>query len=311
MQNTTVTSVGGLEEEQQAQEIAGKVMRLLLQTNVLIEHTGKIKCAGIDWIRIPVAKQAQIGPMFDELCHLPKELQGEEYVPRPESFKSSEEYRCYYPVVKFKHSPDQSELTPALGVVALSCIKIVLTNGCYEAVKIAAVDVATARILMNNFICTDPTASVQDWRKADTGLTGFKDIDAAREEGYKVFKGWDTVRTALGKFIDKETIILGHNLRADLDSLRMIHGRAVDLAILFEKAADGPLSKQQLSLETLCADLPKIKLSNHLRFGRDALQNAFAVRELALWKIKNEKQWVSKAEEKSLDYQRIARVLST
>lgn len=297
------TSIGSPEDMIQANEICGKILRLAVQSDVLIHNDGKMTCGGIDWTRVGVFKQAEVPGMFDSLCHLPKALQSQEYLPPPKTLK--DEYQAQYPMAEFKHSPEPSGMKTALAVVAISCVKVLMSNGCQEAVKIAAVDVVSSRILMNNLVCTDPKVLVRDWRTNITGLTCFEDMEAARQDGYKIFKGWQAARAALWKFIDKQTIILGHNLRSDLDALRMIHGRAVDIAKLLEKAAEGPLSKQQLTLEALCRDAPQIRLFSHPSFGRDSMQNAFAARELALWKIKNEDGWKRWAKQKSLDYQRL------
>ena len=298
-----VMGVGGPAEAAQADEICGKIMRLVLQSDVLLHHTGTMTCSGIQWTRVGVAKQGEIPSMFDALCHLPKVLQSEEFVPPPKAFKDEDQCSCL--VSDFDHSPDSSTPLRGLAVVAISCVKVLLANDCQEVVKVAALDAITGRILINHLVCTDPTVSVQDWRTKTTGLASFRDLEAARQDGYKIFRGWQAARVALWKYIDKQTIVLGHNIRSDLDALRIIHGRSVDIAKLIEKAAGGPLSKQQLSLEVLCRDLKHIPLTTDPKFGRDALQNAFAVRELGLWRIKNEIAWVKWAKEKSLDYQRL------
>jgi hypothetical protein len=278
-------------------------MRLNLQSDVLIQHDGKITCSGIDWTRIGVSRQSGLAGDFNKLCHLRPIHQAKEYLPPPNAFKN--DYQSQYAISEFKHSAAPSPKNQALAIVAISCAKILLTNGRQEAVKVAAVDIATGRVLMNHLVCTDPDASVQEWRTTTTGMIGFQDMEAARQDGYKVFKGWQAVRTALWKFIDQNTILVGHNLRADLDSLRMIHGRAVDVAKLVEKAANGPLSKGQLDLDVLCRDLPQVHLFSDHTFGRDCLQNAFAAREIALWRIKNNDQCIRWAKQKSLDYQRL------
>lgn len=277
------SSIGGPAEIAQANFICGKILRLLIQSDISIQDDGKMICGGTAWTRIGVAKQPEVIGMFDNLCHLPKKLQGE-YLPPPKAFRS--EYQAKYPVSDFEPSPEQLPSKPGLGVVAISCSKIVLADGRLEVVKIAAIDVISCRILMNHLVCTDPKASVKDWRTSITGVASFQDIEATRQAGYKVLKGWQAARAALWKFVDKETIIVGYNLRSDLDALRMIHGRAVDVAKSVEKAANGPLSKQQLSLESLCRDYPEVHLKADPVYGCDCLQNAFAARELGLWIIK-------------------------
>ncbi|KAL1792814.1 hypothetical protein ACET3X_009321 [Alternaria dauci] len=295
-------SMSGVAELDQAKHVQAKILRLLIQSDIFVRHDGRINVCGTDWTRIAVAKQHEVVAMFDTLCHLPKILQGE-YVPAPKTFM--DEYNAEYPLSDFEPSLARNPSKPALGVVTISCSKVLLKGGLQEIVKIAAVDVVTCRILMNHLVCTDPHAEVSDWRSAVTGLFSWKDMEAARKSGYKVFKGWTAARNALHKFIDKETIVVGHNLRSDLDSLRMIHGRAVDVAKIFEKAAQGPLSKAQIALDSLCRTCPDIGLKSDPEYGRDSLMNAFAVREIGLWALKNKERLAQIAKQKSRDYQMI------
>jgi hypothetical protein len=296
----TSMSIGGATDLDQAKQIQAKILRLLIQADIYIQHGGKMNVCGIDWTRIGIAKQSEVVSMFDTMCHLPKTLQGE-YVPAPKAFK--DDYNVEYPSSDFEPSPIRNSAKPGLGAVAVSCSKVVLEGSRQEIVKIAAVDLITCRILMNHLICTDPHAEVSDWCSTVTGLFSWKDVEAARKAGYKVFKGWAAARDALHRFVDKESIVVGHNLRSDLDSLRMIHGRAVDIAKVIEKAAQGPLSKAQLALDSLCRDYPEIGLKSDPEYGRDSLMNALAVREFGLWAIKNKERLASIAKQKSRDYQ--------
>lgn len=298
----TSMNMGGAAEMEQAKQIQAKTLRLLIQSDIFIHHDGKINVCGIYWTRIGVAKQIDVVEMFDKMCHLPGFLQ-DEHLPVPKAFK--DEYTAEYSDEGFNYSPCRSPAKPGLGVVALSCSKVVLEDGRQEVVKVAAVDLITCRILMNHLVCTDPHAHVADWRSAVTGLFSWRDMESARKAGYKVFKGWSAARSALQKYVDGETIILGHNLRSDLDALRLVHGRAVDIAKVVEKAANGPLTKVQLSLDKLCHNYPGVALKSDPKYGRDCLMNAFAVREVGLWAIKNKEKLERDAKQKSLDYQRI------
>lgn len=293
----------GPEDAEQAETVAGKIMRLNLQADVVIQHTGEMNYSGLGFPRIGVSRQGAIASNFEDLCHLPRFLQNDEFVPAPTTLK--DDYQHYNAVGNFKNSPDPSPTHPGLAVVAVACGKIKMTDGSLEAVKIAAVDVASCRILMNHLMCGNPSASVENWNTQITGLRSFADMEAARKDGYKILRGWQAARAALWKFVDKETIIIGHNLRADLDALRMIHGRAIDVAQVFEQDAKGPLSRQQVSLESLSRGLLEKELPTDPRFGRDVLINAFAARELALCRIKFHDKWVRWAKTKSLEYQRV------
>jgi hypothetical protein len=301
--NPTGASAGGLEDEKQANDICGKMMRLALQTDMIIKPNGEMTYGAQSCFRIPVNKQKEAVISIGELCHLRVTVQAENHVPSPKAFQ--DENAHHYAVDEFETTPNPLGEEHALKVVAIACSKILLTTGCQEIVKLAAVDVITGRILMSNLVCTNAKMPVKEWRITMTGLTSFHDIEAGRQQGYKVFKGWEAARAALFKFIDKRTIIVGHNLRNDLDALRIVHGRAVDVAKLIEKAAGAPMSKQQLSLETLSRELTNIKLATHPNFGRDCLQNAFAIRQIVLWILKNpeaQKKW---AKARSLEYQRL------
>lgn len=300
----TSQNVGGVLEMEQAKFVCGKTLRLLLQTNIFIHHDGKINVSGNDWTRIGVERQSAVVGMFDELCHLPRKLQPLEYVPAPKAFMK--EYTAQYPVMEFKSTPARDPAKPGMGVIALTCSKIVLANGCQEVVKIAAVDVLTCRILMSHLVCVESHVKVSNWCSTITGLRDVKDIEDARKAGFKVLKGWFAARAALFSFIDKDTIIVGHNLRSDLDALRIIHGRAVDIAKLIEKAAQGPLSIVQIGLESWCREITKdVQLKADPVFGRDCLTNAFAVREIGLWAIKNQKRLETVAKQKTREYQTI------
>jgi hypothetical protein len=300
----TGTSIGTPEDANQAEDICGKIMRLAIQANVKIHQGGKMTVAGTDWTRVGVKKQRDLVQMFEALVHLPKKLQSLEYLPAPKAFK--DEYDTYYPVEDFENSPELSNDRPALRIVVLACSKVLMPNGCQEVVKVSAIDLSSCRVLLHHLVCPEPKAVVKDWRTKITGLTCYEDFEAARTSGYKVFKGWQAVRTALWKFIDNQTILVGHNLRSDLDALRMIHGRAVDVAKVIEKIAEGPLSKAQLTLDTLCRDLVKVYPPGVGKFGRDFLWNTFAAREITLYRLKNEDACKRFTKAKSLDYQRIA-----
>ncbi|KAJ4381166.1 hypothetical protein N0V86_003513 [Didymella sp. IMI 355093] len=300
----TSQNMGGALEMEQAKFICGRTLRLLLQTDIFIHHDGKMSVSGIDWTRIGVARQSDVAGMFNEMCHLPRKLQPLEYVPAPKTF--APEYTAQYPVTEFESAPARNPAKPGLNIISISCSKITLNNGRHEVVKIAVVDVLTCRVLMSHLVCTDSNVGVTDWHTPVTGLSSYKDMEDAREAGYKVFKGWAAARAALFRFIDKESIVVGHNLRCELDALRVIHGRAVDIAKVVEKAAQGPLSKVQVSLDSWCRDVANVAtLKTDPIFGRDCIMNAFAAREIGLWAIKNKEKFETVAKQKTKDYQMV------
>ncbi|KAJ4356209.1 uncharacterized protein N0V89_004239 [Didymosphaeria variabile] len=302
---SNVLSIGGPAEIEQANELQGKIMRMLITADIAIQHDGKIPYDGVAWLRIGVARQSEAVGMMGELVHLRKlsnQGQARQHVSHPTTFEPK--FVGDYLSSDFEQLPEPRD--GSLRVVVLCCSKIMLENSCEEVVKVAAVDVLTGRPLMSYLVCTDPTDKVRDWRTSLTGLSHLQDFEAARLQKFKVLKGWTAARAALSKFVDQNTILLGYNLRSDLDALRIRHGRCVDLIKLVEKAAENhPLSRKQLRLETLLRDLPGFELRTD-HFGRDCLQDAFAVRELALWYLKHNGEFVKYAKEKALDYQRVS-----
>ncbi|KAF2689611.1 hypothetical protein K458DRAFT_130158 [Lentithecium fluviatile CBS 122367] len=305
---SNVPSTGGdVADLEQAKTICGQILRLRIQADIEIQHDGKLLCGGVTFTRIPVAKQADAVGMFDKIVHLPKFLQAEEYLPAPKAFE--DEYQMYHPVGDFRTSPERNPTKPGLAVVAVSCNKIVLADGLEEVIEFAAVDVLTCRILLSHLVFGDMEASIRDWRTRVTGWSSKASVKLALGSGYKILKGWQAARAALWKFIDRETIIVGHNLRGDLDSLRMVHGRAVDIVKVVEKAAGGPLSKQQLSLDSLSREYPGFHLKASLGRGRDVMVDAFAVREFGLWTLKHGEELAKKAKRTSLEYQRTNQML--
>lgn len=297
-------NIGGPLDMEQARTVCGKMMRLLLQTDIFIGHYGKISIGGINWTRIGVERQPTVVGLFNGMCHLPRNLQNIEYLPAPKTYLA--EYTMQYPRAEFESAPPRDPTKPGLDVVAVACSKIRLGDGCEEVVKIAAVDVPTCRVLMSYLVCTDPKASVVNWNSSNTGLSSYKDMEGARQAGYKILKGWRAGRAALYSFIDNDTIIVGHNLRSELDALRIMHGRAVDVVKVIEKAADGPLSKAQVSLDSWCRDVADVTtLPTDPTFGRDCVLDAFAAREIGLWAIKNREKFEKVAKQKTEDYQSV------
>ena len=302
-------SVAGSADLEQANQLYDHVMPMLITADIAIHPNGVILYDGVPWFRIGVARQDEAVSMCDKLVHLRKSLQMKFHLSHATTFAKDFE-DATYPGSEPEHLPGPRDNAPRLKVVAVCCNKILLADGREEVVKIAAVDVLTARPLMSYLVCTDPTQAVKDWRSQSTGISGFPDFEMFRSQKFKVLKGWKAARAALSHFADKNTILVGYNLRSDLDALRIVHGRSIDVVKLVEKAADGgAFSKRQLRLDTLLRDLagelPEIRLRTNSNSEHDCLLNAFAVRELTLRRIKDEEQFVRYAKKKSLEYQRI------
>jgi len=291
-----------MSDAEQANFVQKEIMRLQIPVDIVITSDGKFLYNNIPFTRIPAQKQPLFADMLESMIHLHPRLRREHYCPGSRAFPV---LLSGHPVSDVSTLPEPLAEKPGLRVAVLCCSTIVTQNGLPEPVKIAAVDVETCRPLLNYLICPPTETKIRDWNTSITGLTGLHDIEAARQAGFKVIKSWKAARTALGKFLDRKTILLGYRLRDDLDSLRLMHGTAVDIVKCVEKAADGPLSKQQLHLDSLCRDFLQIKPSGQSPFGRDCLQDAYAVRELTLWMLKNADEFTRKSKSKSFEYQKL------
>ncbi|CAI6339529.1 unnamed protein product [Periconia digitata] len=295
-------SIPGLAEVEQVHELTEKISPLMIPVDMYFDQSGSFKCGGHSWVRITIEKQVGFLEMLNGLVHirLPPDQQAQHFLPPAKAFQDSCEID--YPVGDFESAPVSN--SSALKAISITCSKILLQDGRYEVVKVAAVDVITCQILLNHLVCSDLKAPVKDWLTPKTGLSNFHDFEYARGQGYRVLRGWKAARTVLHKYMDRNTIVVGQDLRRDLDALRMIHGRSIDIAKVFEKAAKGPLSRQQLGIQSMSRTLLGIDIPTSAKFGHDVLQLAFAVRGMVMWALKNTEALGKKAKGASLDYQR-------
>ena len=285
----------------QANQICVPMIRLLLQADIVIHPLGFIKYQGNAWTRVSTQFQPELLSLLDQHCALPLALQ-EHYIPKIDVNDPDFPYKP----AEFTHAPKCSNNGQALKAVAIHCSKVVLALGTKEVVKLALIDMLTGQILLNHLVCPDPPTKVATWH-LDTGLRGYADLEVARKADYKILKGWRAARAALFHYVDKDTILVGHELRADTDALRLIHGRGVDIGLMVQTVANGPLSRKQLSLDSLCRDLKNINLPGFTDpiCGRDPVTGAFAVREVLLWMVKNHNDLKKWSRARSLEYQRL------
>lgn len=98
--------------------------------------------------------------------------------------------------------------------------------------------------------------------------------------------------------------MVGQSLQQDLNRLRLSHEKIFDTAILTAEAVFGtgtPFGRRW-SLQSLCADLLKLRIRQGSN-THDALEDAMAAREVALWCIcypDKLKQWAKRARKKHM-----------
>ena len=179
--------------------------------------------------------------------------------------------------------------------VALDCEMVGVVRGKSEVARISAIDVLTGEVLIDTLV--QPTQKVTAWRTKYSGITKKAMTTAVAENC--VLKGWPEACAELWKYIDSNTILVGHALNHDLDELRMQHGRVVDSAIVAKDAVGSGINRQW-GLKALCDQFLGIAIQNHGKQGHDSVEDACAAREVVLWCLAHPEKlavWGRKARE--------------
>lgn len=111
-------------------------------------------------------------------------------------------------------------------------------------------------------------------------------MDAAIAEGNAFVSNADA-RGALRKFLNHETVLIGHALQHDLRTLSLIHGRIVDTSVITSEAVFPNVSSKTTlpriwGLETLAKELIGIEIRGG-KEGHSLLEDALATREILIW----------------------------
>ncbi|OQE24150.1 hypothetical protein PENFLA_c010G04417 [Penicillium flavigenum] len=155
----------------------------------------------------------------------------------------------------------------------------------------------TGEVLINSYVA--PTAPVTDWLTPVSGITP-EAMDAAITDG-KAFLSNDAARRALDKFLDKDTVVIGHALQHDLRALNLLHGRIVDTSVVTAEAVFSNFSSKTTlpriwGLKTLAKELLGIDIQPEL--AHNSLEDALATREVLIWCLRGPgclKAWAEKA----------------
>jgi len=155
-------------------------------------------------------------------------------------------------------------------------------NNTSSLARISVIDYLTNEILIDTLV--EPTQPVTDWRTKYSGITR-QAMATAVLQG-KVLRGSAEARVELFKYVDSNTILVGHALQHDLLALGIRHDRIVDSAILAAEAV-GRGVKRRWGLKDLSSQLLDIKIQGGEKVGHDSVEDAFAARELVLWCIEH------------------------
>ncbi|EWG55369.1 hypothetical protein FVEG_13379 [Fusarium verticillioides 7600] len=236
--------------------------------------------------------------IYDRLirkCHSFERLKKEGYVLGEEVPEDSRQAAITKQTIMATHP---TSLDPKRKAVALDCEMAGISSGESEIISICVIDFFTGELLLNSLV--KPHEAIIDWR---TNIHGIRPatLAIAASQG-QVLRGWEAARQELLKHINTETVMVGQSLQQDLKRLRLSHGKIFDTAILTAEAVFGTGASfgRRWSLQSLCADLLKLRIRQGSN-THDALEDAMAAREIALWCIcypDKLKQWAKRARKK-------------
>ncbi|KAH6915355.1 Rexo1 protein [Coprinopsis sp. MPI-PUGE-AT-0042] len=178
----------------------------------------------------------------------------------------------------FLKPPDPA--TKTLEVAALDC-EMIYTTGGMRVARISIVDGAGKEVF-DEFIRMDEGVEVIDYNTRFSGVT---------PENYaKAALSLSAARETLDSMINTGTILLGHALDNDLKTMRIVHHRCVDTALLFPHRAGPPY---RLALKNLVRE----KLGKTIQagtadvsVGHSSVEDASATLDLVKWYILNTPQ---------------------
>lgn len=189
------------------------------------------------------------------------------------------------------HSPEPREGTPKIRAVALDCEMVATNSNLSELVRLTAIDYLTSEVLIDALV--KPKETVINWRSTITGIT--EATMASAEAQGNVLYGCQGAQEELWKYVDSNTVLVGHAILNDLKALKIIHPKVVDSGILVSQAVKS--KQRQFALEKLCKEILVKPIRQRPNATHDSLEDAFAARELVLWCLHNEealRQWAKR-----------------
>ncbi|KAL5051073.1 ribonuclease H-like domain-containing protein [Aspergillus fruticulosus] len=152
-----------------------------------------------------------------------------------------------------------------------------------DVVRLSAVNFLTGEILVDDYV--QPKQKVISWRTQYSGVSRSL-LNQMANDGRKVHQGWQSARQLIWNHMDDQTILIGHNLKCDLDVLGIAHSRIVDSMIMARRAVS-PTRGGSWGLRTLVGEFCG-RVIQAGSSGHDCLEDTFATREVVLWCLRNQ-----------------------
>lgn len=171
-------------------------------------------------------------------------------------------------------SPTDSDT--ALEIAAMDC-EMIHTTGGFRVARVSVID-AKGKEVFDELIRMDDDVYVIDYNTRFSGIT--------EENHSKATLPLASIRRSLNSLINSETILVGHALDNDLKTMRIVHHRCVDTAILFPHRAGPPYRR---ALKDLVREkLGKMIQTGDASTGHSSAEDAAASLDLVRWFILND-----------------------
>lgn len=156
-----------------------------------------------------------------------------------------EELHSRYP---FSFLATKSSSTAVLDVVALDC-EMIYTTGGFRVARVSIVD-GSGKEVFDQLVRMDDGVHVmlvllpfllflwilnQSLRDFNTRFSGI-----TKENYATALLPLASIRETLDTYLDSNTILIGHGLDNDLKTLRILHHKCIDTALLFPHRAGAP-----------------------------------------------------------------------
>ncbi|KAI0774244.1 ribonuclease H-like protein [Fomes fomentarius] len=175
----------------------------------------------------------------------------------------------------FTHSrPPQPAGDTALDIVALDC-EMIYTTGGMRVARVSVIN-SSGKEVLDELVRMDEGVEVIDFNTRFSGITPEKYASAVLP--------LVSVRQSLDELINSQTIIIGHALENDLKTMRMIHHRCVDTAILFPHPGGPPYRR---ALRTLTKEHLGKTIQSAGAAGHSSIEDSVATLDLVRWHVIN------------------------
>ncbi|EMD40752.1 hypothetical protein CERSUDRAFT_103131 [Gelatoporia subvermispora B] len=169
---------------------------------------------------------------------------------------------------------DTSPVDTALDIVALDC-EMIYTTGGMRVARVSVVD-SKGKDIFDELVRMDDGVEVIDFNTRFSGITP--------EDHAKALLPLSAIRRSLDSLISSNTIIIGHALENDLKTLRMIHHRCVDTAVLFPHPQGPPYRR---ALRALAKECLGQTIQAGGAAGHSSLEDSIATLNIVRWYIAN------------------------